>query len=469
METIKVENLKDNLTFTSDLLIDNTFLLLPQTAPVTESMIKALKEWGFEEVISDGSLSLGGDIGVSKYESEDVNEKEPEKETIGDNVKKAIENSKNAHIDGSDKSRMDMVQKVYDEYMNYIENVFTHYVTHKEINQKELEETVQELCMFVKEHRRYILRVTPSPETSKKNFLVIHSMRTTVLAIAIAMQLHLPLSKIIELGVTCILHEIGMLRLPPQLYMSTKKLTPGEKAQISKHTLFGYSIIKDFDFPLTVQLGVLEHHEKENGTGYPRKLTGDKISSNAKIIAVACTYEAISSPRSYKDERSTFDAMLEMIMNKERAYDDSVLKALLYTVSLYPIGTYVYLSNRKIAEVVDSNPDNPKCPVVQLLTEKEVDGSSKTIQTGVDGITILRILSKQEKQDILKIVEEKYAAIAEAQKAMENMPSQPEETDKNISQTENETKPVATETPTTSTPDSSSNGEIEEVDISMFQ
>lgn len=467
METIKTEDLKENLTFTSDLLIDNTFLLLPQTAPVTESMISALKEWGFEEVISDGSLSLGGDIGVSKFEKE---EKESAQEAIGENVKKAIEISKNAHIDGSDKSRMDMVQKVYDEYMNYIENVFTHYVTHKEINQKELEETVQELCMFVKEHRRYILRVTPSPDTSKKNFLVIHSMRTTVLAIAIAMQLHLPLSKIIELGVTCILHEIGMLRLPPQLYMSTKKLTPGEKAQISKHTLFGYTIIKDFEFPLTVQLGVLEHHEKENGTGYPRKLTGDKISSNAKIIAVACTYEAISSPRSYKDERSTFDALLEMIMNKERAYDDSVLKALLYTVSLYPIGTYVYLSNRKIAEVVDSNPDNPKCPVVQLLTEKEADGSSKTVQTGVDGINILRILTKQEKQDILKIVEEKYAAIAEAQKAMENMPQETEKPVENsVEKTDEEPKVQETITETPAVSSSTDNNEIEEVDISIFQ
>ena len=232
-------------------------------------------------------------------------------------------------------------------------------------------------------------------------------MRTTVLAIAIAMQLHIPLSKMIELGVTCILHEIGMLRLPPQLYMTSRKLHPNEKAQISKHTLFGFSILKDLQFSLPIQLGVLEHHEKENGSGYPRKLMGDKISANAKIIAVACTYEAISSPRSYKDERSTFDALIELIQNKDHQYDDNVLKALLYTVSLYPIGTYVYLSNRKIAEVIDSNPENPKCPVVQILTEKEADGSLKVVQTGKDNITVLRILNKTEKEDIFKILEER--------------------------------------------------------------
>jgi len=79
----------------------------------------------------------------------------------------------------------------------------------------------------------------------------------------------------------------------------------------------------------------------------------------------------------------------------------------LYTVSLYPIGTFVYLSNRKIAEVIDTNPDNPKTPVVQLLTEKEPDGSFKTLQVGENNINILRILTKQEKEDIKKIIREK--------------------------------------------------------------
>ena len=406
METIELESLHEDASFSGDLLIDNTFLLLPKTANVSAEMIKALKFWGFNSVLCDGTINLGGDIGITPVDENEEADEEP-KEKIGDNIKKAIEDSKNIKLGNSDQARIEMVQGVYEEYMNYIEQVFTHYATNKEIDQKEIEETVQELCIFIKEHRRYILRVNGTIDASKKNFLVIHSMRTTVLALAIALQLHIPLSKMIDLGVTCILHEIGMLRIPPQLYMTSRKLNPNEKAQITKHTLFGYTIVKDLGFSLPIQLGVLEHHEKENGTGYPRHLTGDKITPNGKIIAVACTYEAISSPRSYKDERSTFDALIELIQNKDHIYDDSILKGLLYTVSLYPIGTYVYLSNRKIAEVIDSNPENPKCPVVQMLTEKEADGSLKVVQTGKDNITILRILTKQEKEDILKVIDEK--------------------------------------------------------------
>lgn len=417
MENISVDSLKVGNCFSSDLMVDSTFLLLPKSAEVTDDLIKALKQWGFDEILADGQINRGGDIGITSLDDEEPVDDKAQKEKIGESVKKAIESSKHSAVGNSDQARIELVHSVYEEYMNYIESVFTHYATHKEIDKEELSETVQELCIFIKDHRRFILRVNATIQADKRNFLIIHTMRTTVLAIAIGFQLHLPLSKMIELGVTCILHEIGMLRLPPQLYMSSRKLSVREKAQISKHTLLGYSIIKDLSFGLPIQLGVLEHHEKENGTGYPRRLTGEKISANAKVIAVACTYEAISSPRSYKDEKSTFDALLELLQNREHAYDASVIKALLYTVSLYPIGTYVYLSNRKVAEVIDTNPDNPKLPVVQLLTEREADGSFKTYQVGENNINILRILNKQEKEDIKKIISQKFSSEEKSQNA----------------------------------------------------
>ena len=450
MDTITADSLHENLTFTGDLMIDSTFVLLPQTAPVTNELIKALREWEFDSFYCEGNLSLGGDIGISVSTGVDDKKEDANAPKMGESLKAAIERSKNIQLDNSDKARMDMVQKVYEEYMNYIESVFTHYATHKEIDQDDLSETVKELCVFIKENKRFILRVNPAEGATKKNFLVTHSMRTTVLAIAIALQLHMPLSKMVDLGVTSILHEIGMLRLPPQIYMTDKKLTPGERSQILKHPVLGYTIVKDLNFPLNIQLGVLEHHEKENGTGYPQKKTGDKISNNAKIISVACSYEAISSPRSFKTGRSTFEAIVELLQNKERSYDDSIVRGLLYTVSLFPIGSYVYLSNRKIAQVIDTNPDNPKTPIIQYLTEKEADGSPKISQTGSNGINIVRILSKDEEKDILELVKDKYKDIEEAQAQAAASP--------------NTDKPAPTITPQNK-PNMAS---TEEVDIAQF-
>lgn len=453
MNNIQLESLKEGLTFTEDILIDNNVLLIPRSVSISKELLNALTEWEFHTFNSNGDLSLGGDIGIDKKTDE-----QPEQtEKIGESLKNAIIESQknNKDIVNSDANRMNGVQKVYDEYINFIDYVFTHYATHKAINQEELSDTVKELCIFIKENRRFILRINSSSGETKHNYIVIHCMRTTVLALSIGLQLHMTLSKMIELGEACIIHEIGMLRLPPQLYMKTKPLTSGERIQIKKHSVFGYSIAKELKFPLTIQLAILEHHEKENGTGYPRKLTSDKISTYAKIISVACSYEAITSERNYKKERSSFEAIVEILQNQNRQYDDVIVKALLYSVSLYPIGTYVYLKNRKIAIVTDNNPENPKLPVVQLLMEKEKDGSPITIQTNDNELSIVRVLSNSERIDMISLQEEKYKSIEEARKQAL------EEHKKN--ETSTNPKPETTEKLATE-----SNSTIENVDISAF-
>ena len=171
MDTITLDSLHENLTFTGDLMIDSTFVLLPQTAPVSNELIQALKEWEFDSFYCEGNLSLGGDIGISVNTGED-DAKQENSQKIGESLKKAIERSKNIQLDNSDNARMEMVQKVYEEYMNYIESIFTHYATHKEIDQDDLSETVKELCVFIKENKRFILRVNPAEDNTDKNFLL---------------------------------------------------------------------------------------------------------------------------------------------------------------------------------------------------------------------------------------------------------------------------------------------------------
>ena len=182
--------------------------------------------------------------------------------------------------------------------------------------------------------------------------------------------------------------------------MTDKSLSSSERAQIMTHTLLGYNILKELNFPLPIQLGVLEHHEKENGQGYPRQLMGNKISTYAKIISVACSFEAITAPREYKTERTTFDAMVEMLKNQNNQYDATVIKALLYSLSLYPIGAYVYLNNGKIGIVTDVAANNPTKPIIQLVGEYEANGSPKSIQTDDDANKIVRVLTRQEEEDV---------------------------------------------------------------------
>lgn len=413
MNSFSVEELKDNTFFTNEVYIDKQFILLNPTVPFTDKLKEALKEWGFNTVYSDGSITANlstGEIDTSKFRTisfepvsiDEVEEKEQE-DNINSNVKKVF---KEAHFDlaNNEKSRLSVVQTVYNEYMNYITAVYTHYATHKTLNYKEISETVQDLCMFIRENRRYVLRITPVSSADNKNFLISHSMRSTVISIVIGLQLRMPLTKLVELGVTCILHEIGQILLPPQLYMTERQLTIQERTKLATHPVLGFNIVKENNFPLAVQLGVLEHHERENGTGYPRKLSGSKISLYAKIISIACTFEAITAPRYYKEAKSSYDAMLEILRNEDKRYDDTVVKALLYSLSLYPIGAYVYLANGKIAQVTDVNPNDPRNPIVQIIGETDSSGAPKTVQTDMQKNKVVRVLNKQEVSDILKEV-----------------------------------------------------------------
>ena len=404
-QTVSLDTLQKDLTFKSDLLLDKNFVLLPVAVPVTDELKKALKEWDFKEFLCDEEMSLGGDMGITQNSAPSFEEEESHQEIaeqISTSVKKVLEEVNASPEDNSEKNRLANVQKVYNEYVNYINSVYTHYATHKKINLEELSDTVKDLCVFIRENKRYVLRISPSVEARNKNFIVIHSMRSTVLAITIGLEIHLPLSKLIELGVTCVLHEIGMLRLPPQLYLTDRMLSPSERAQITTHTVLGFNILKELNFPLSIQLGVLEHHEKENGMGYPRHLTGEKISSYAKIISVACSFEAITAPREYKTERTTFDAMVEMLKNQNQQYDPTVIKGLLYSLSLFPIGAYVYMHNGKIGLVTDVNPTNPMNPLIQIVNEKNRDGTPIIIQTDNGPNKIVRVLTKQEEQDVVK-------------------------------------------------------------------
>ena len=403
MNTFKLGVVKEGISFNKDLLLDMLFIIQPAGCPIPKAVLAALGDWEFDEVSSEGNVIVD-DLMAERIKAEAERPKTaPSEPVLSSGIKRSLEDARRMRtLENSEQARLASVQNVYDEYMNYIDHVYTYYATHKQIDYESLSETVRSLCIFIRENRGYVLRITSSDGAAKKNFIVTHSMRSTVLAIAVGLQLHMSLSKLVELGSACMLHEIGMLRLPPQLYLSTKQLSAAERDQISKHPIIGFEIAKNLDFPVEVQFGILEHHERENGTGYPRNLTGDKISLYAKIIAVVCSFESIVAPRQYKTERSTFAAMVEMLKNENRQYDETVIKALLYSISLYPIGTYVYLSNGETAQVIDVNPDNPKNPIVQLLGAKDADGSPKTIQTDDNDIKIMRPLGKQELEDVMK-------------------------------------------------------------------
>ena len=394
MNTFNVGDLQDGFFFSEDVYLDKKFLLLTPAVPVTDAFKKALRDWDFFKVYSEGHASeqalIRESVSMTDADIDELNAASKEDPAVEETPQ-------------TEEGVFALVEKNYDLYQDFISEVYTRYATKKELQLQVISDKVKDLCEFVKQNRKYVLRVQPSAETRDKNYLVVHSMRSTIFALVIGLQLKFPIHKLIELGVSCILHEIGMIRLPPQLYMGNKALSPAEKNAILTHPVISYNILREFSFPLNICLGVLEHHERENGDGYPRKLSKEKISIYAKIIAVACSYEAVTAPRPYKEARDAYSGIIDIMKNQGKQYDETIIRALLFSVSLFPIGLFVLLSNNKIGQVVDVNPENPKYPFVEVLGENRPDGQPKVIETSEYGLKIVRPLTKEEGSNIVKV------------------------------------------------------------------
>lgn len=362
--------------FSEPVYAEKHFILAAPEMPFTNEMINALAEWNFREVYSAGVIA------------EDYAASGADRAEDGELAGAAFT---------SDGDKIIQAEEFYAAFTKFVETLFTQAAIKNELDFKTVAERIKAACDIIREDRRFLLRVQKnSLSNPNDNYLASHAVKSTIISIIIGFHLKLPAHRLIELGVAALLHEIGMIKLPPQIYLSKRPLQPQERKAILSHPVLSYNLLKSFDFPLTVTLGALEHHERENGTGYPRKLTGDRISLYAKIIAVACSYEALSAQRPHKEAKDGYTGMLELLKNEGKQYDETIVRALVFSLSIYPIGLYVLLSSGRKGQVVDVNPENPRFPIVQIFGELTPDGKNKILETSKDGISIVRPLTREE-------------------------------------------------------------------------
>ena len=362
--------------FSEPVFLEKQFILAAPEMPFSPEIIKALQDWDFNEVYSKGNPME--DYAAHKSDTAEGGELRDISVL-------------------SDSDKLIRAEEFYAAFNKYVETLFTQAAIKNELDFKSVAEKIKSACEIIREDRRFLLRVMKSNLSNPNdNYLASHAVKSTIIAIIIASYLKLPNHRLIELGVAALLHEIGMIKLPPQIYLSRRPLEPQERKAILSHPVMSFNLLKSYDFPLTVTLAALEHHERENGSGYPRKLTGDRISLYAKIIAVACSYEALSAQRPHKEAKDGYAGMLELLKNEGKQYDDTIVRALVYSLSIYPIGLYVLLSSGRKGQVVDVNPENPRFPIVQIFGELTPDGKNKILETSQDGISIVRPLTREE-------------------------------------------------------------------------
>jgi len=158
-------------------------------------------------------------------------------------------------------------------------------------------------------------------------YTVGHQTRVSRLAKNIAMELSLPDEQIKSLEVASVIHDIGKIKVPSEILSKPGKLSEIEFSYLKEHPIVGYDLLRDVDFPWPVADIIYQHHERLNGSGYPRGLKGDKIMLEAQILAVADVVEAMSSRRPYRPALGIETALEEIRKNMGKLYNPKVARA----------------------------------------------------------------------------------------------------------------------------------------------
>jgi len=158
-----------------------------------------------------------------------------------------------------------------------------------------------------------------------------HCERVQNMAVKIAIEMHLDRDRITELAVASIFHDLGKINIDDDILRKPEKLTPEEYQNVRKHPVNSAKYVKKIKY-VDVSDIVMQHHERVNGSGYPKGLKGDEIFLEARIIAVADAYDAMTTERPYRKAISTQGAVDEIIRYSGIWYDKDVVNAFVQTI-----------------------------------------------------------------------------------------------------------------------------------------
>jgi HD-GYP domain-containing protein (c-di-GMP phosphodiesterase class II) len=170
-----------------------------------------------------------------------------------------------------------------------------------------------------------------------------------------------------------------MFAVPEFILKKPGSLTDEETGMIRRHTEIGRDRLSAWirEMPSLSRVAH-EHHEREDGSGYPRGLKGNEIPEYAKIVGLADTYDAMTHDRPHRRAIS----VRELIDTKNRSFPQRVMKAFLEQISFYPVGSVIKLNNRMVGRVVATNAGQPLRPVVKILID--ADGNPVTEEKTVN-------------------------------------------------------------------------------------
>ena len=341
MKAIKVWSLRPGMRFDQPVYIEGENILVPAEIPIKDKDIERLTRWQIEEVYTDGR-----EIG------------EPEA------------GRKGAREGAWFPPREEKLLKTYRATVEKVEAIFQDIVDGTSVSHEPIDTVVNETVELLRQHRQEMTQLILLGELLERKE-ALSAVNCMMLSVVIGTTMKLTSHRLLQLATAGLLHDVGMLKVDKSILAKQGKLSEAEINMMRTHAALGYRIIsKDLKYPEDIARAALEHHERWDGKGYPRRLKGEEIGAFSRIVTVADAYEAMVGERPYRNSMIGYTAMRGILSDNGKHFDPQVLKAFLESMGIFPVGSIVQLNNSSIGRVSENHPDAPLRPKLDLLIDE---------------------------------------------------------------------------------------------------
>jgi HD-GYP domain-containing protein (c-di-GMP phosphodiesterase class II) len=196
-----------------------------------------------------------------------------------------------------------------------------------------------------------------------------HGLYASVYLLALGRHLGFPKQQLSHLGTIGLLLDIGKIKLPRELLEKTGSLTTDEYDTIKTHVQLGIDILSESPtLDQDILVGIAQHHERENGTGYPQGLAGPNISLYGRMAAIADCFAALTNQRPYAEAVSAYDALRSLSGWGGDYFHAPIVEQFIQAVGVFPVGSMVELSTGEVAAVISHNKTRRLKPRVLIIT-----------------------------------------------------------------------------------------------------
>ncbi|WP_274308674.1 HD-GYP domain-containing protein [Solibacillus daqui] len=262
-------------------------------------------------------------------------------------------------------------EKHYNDAIVQLKKEFINWEAGGKIDITKVRGMIIPLIEIILEDRSYIFDL--NSYSNPKDYLYHHCIATGLIASIMAKKLGFERGITIQLAIAGMLADSGMARISPRIRDKKSALLKEEFDEVKKHPYHSYMLVKNVPaIKEVMKEAIYQHHERLDGSGYPKGERIGSISNFAQIIAVADVFHAMTSERLYRTKQSPFK-VIEMIKEEEFGkFDIKVVQALMDIVVDLPIGTKIEISNFELGEVMFINKYSPTRPLVKLIRSGEI-------------------------------------------------------------------------------------------------